>query len=123
MVGLRGKAGARPSELSGGQQQRVAIARALAMRPKIMPFDGPMSVLDRELVGEVLAVLRDLAGGQNMTTDSGSRTRCAVARQYLDRVVFMDEGAVVEQGHPEEMFADPAEARTREFPQRVLNPG
>jgi polar amino acid transport system ATP-binding protein len=117
-VGLEDKLDAYPAQLSGGQQQRVAIARALAMEPKLMLFDEPTSALDPETVGEVLAVMRDLAaGGMTMLVVTHE---IGFAREVADTVVFMDEGRVVEQGPPESVLECPAEPRTREFLARVL---
>jgi polar amino acid transport system ATP-binding protein len=117
MVGLRAKAGAYPRELSGGQQQRVAIARALAMRPRLMLFDEPTSALDPELVGEVLTVMRRLASeGMTMMVVTHEM---GFARDVADRVVFMDAGAVVEQGPPGEVLDHPRHERTRAFLKRV----
>ena len=119
-VGLAGKEDAWPSSLSGGQQQRVAIARALAMRPKAVLFDEPTSALDPELVGEVLAVMRDLAReGMTMMVVTHEM---GFAREVADRVVFMDRGVVVEEGPPSEVLAAPREARTQDFLRRVLRP-
>jgi polar amino acid transport system ATP-binding protein len=116
-VGLAEKADAYPAHLSGGQQQRVAIARALSMEPDMMLFDEPTSALDPELVGEVLAVMRDLArDGMTMmivTHEMG------FAREVADRVVFMDGGVVVEEGPPDRVLGDPAHERTRRFLQMV----
>ncbi len=117
-VGLAHKAAAYPSELSGGQQQRVAIARALAMRPRLMLFDEPTSALDPELVGEVLAVMRDLA--ERGTTMLVVTHELGFAREVGHRVVFMDHGRVVEQAAARDLFAAPREARTREFLAAVL---
>ena len=117
-VGLAHKAGAYPAELSGGQQQRVAIARSLAMRPKLMLFDEPTSALDPELVGEVLAVMRDLA--QSGMTMLVVTHELGFAREVGNRVVFMDAGRVVEQGVAAELLARPQESRTREFLAAVL---
>src|SRR5437899_7006753 len=112
-VGLADKAKAYPAELSGGQQQRVAIARALALGPKIMLFDEPTSALDPELRGSVLAVMRDLrASGMTMVVVSHEMR---FAREAADRVVFMEEGAIVEQGPPTLIFSPDAGARTRAF--------
>jgi polar amino acid transport system ATP-binding protein len=117
MVGLLGRAHAYPSELSGGQQQRVAIARALAMRPQLMLFDEPTSALDPELVGEVLAVMRRLAGeGMTMVVVTHEM---GFAREVADRVVFMDGGVIVEQGPPSGILDDPQHERTRVFLKRV----
>ena len=117
-VGLADKTDAYPSQLSGGQQQRVAIARALAMEPKLMLFDEPTSALDPELVGEVLAVMRDLAAsGMTMMVVTHE---LAFAREVGDELVFMADGAIVERGAPRTVLASPAEPRTREFLSRVL---
>ena len=117
-VGLLGKAAAYPRQLSGGQQQRVAIARALAMRPKLMLFDEPTSALDPELVGDVLAVMRDLAAsGMTMMVVTHEM---GFAREVGDTLVFMDEGVVVESGPPREVLASPQHERTRTFLSRVL---
>ncbi len=116
-VGLGDKADAYPNELSGGQQQRVAIARALAMRPKLMLFDEPTSALDPELVGDVLAVMRDLAT-QGMTMIVVTH-EMAFAREVADHVVFMDGGVVVEQGPPTQVLVNPQHARTQDFLRRV----
>jgi polar amino acid transport system ATP-binding protein len=117
-VGLPGREDAYPAQLSGGQQQRVAIARALAMRPKLMLFDEPTSALDPELVGEVLAVMRDLAGG-GMTMVVVTH-EMGFAREVADRVLFMADGVVVEHGTPEQVLSNPQNQRTREFLTRVL---
>jgi polar amino acid transport system ATP-binding protein len=112
-VGLADKARAHPAELSGGQQQRVAIARAIALEPKIMLFDEPTSALDPELRGSVLAVMRDLrASGMTMVVVSHEMR---FAREAADRVVFLEEGAIVEQGEPAFIFGPDAGARTRAF--------
>jgi polar amino acid transport system ATP-binding protein len=112
-VGLREKAKSYPSELSGGQQQRVAIARALALEPTIMLFDEPTSALDPELVGSVLAVLRELKiGGMTMLVVSHEMR---FARDVADRVIFMDHGVIVEEGTPTQIFTSPREPRTRAF--------
>ena len=112
-VGLAEKARAYPAELSGGQQQRVAIARALALEPKLMLFDEPTSALDPELVGSVLNVMRELRrAGMTMLVVSHEMR---FARDAADRVIFMDHGAVVEEGSPEQSFAQPRESRTRAF--------
>ncbi len=116
-VGLADKADMYPAKLSGGQQQRVAIARALAMEPALMLFDEATSALDPELVGEVLAVMRDLAqGGMTMVVVTHEM---AFARQVANRVVFMDAGQIVEEGAPEQLFANPKHQRTREFLSKV----
>ncbi|MBV8826781.1 MAG: amino acid ABC transporter ATP-binding protein [Hyphomicrobiales bacterium] len=112
-VGLADKARSHPAELSGGQQQRVAIARAIALEPKIMLFDEPTSALDPELRGSVLAVMRDLrASGMTMVVVSHEMR---FAREAADRVVFLEEGAIVEQGPPGLIFGPEAGARTRAF--------
>ncbi|MCB8878318.1 amino acid ABC transporter ATP-binding protein [Acidisoma silvae] len=116
-VGLAGKEGHYPSMLSGGQQQRVAIARALAMEPKLMLFDEPTSALDPELVGEVLEVMRELvASGMTMVVVTHEM---GFARDVADRVIFMEDGAIVEEGKPLAFFSAPVEARTRSFLARV----
>ena len=116
-VGLAERANAYPGQLSGGQQQRVAIARALAMQPKLMLFDEPTSALDPELVGEVLGVMRELArDGMTMIVVTHEM---GFAREVADRVVFMDGGVVVEQGHPRQVISNPQHARTRSFLQRM----
>ncbi len=117
-VGLADKAASYPSQLSGGQQQRVAIARALAMEPQLMLFDEPTSALDPELVGDVLAAMRRLAGtGMTMMVVTHE---LAFAREVGDELVFMADGRIVEHGHPRTVLAAPQEARTREFLSRVL---
>lgn len=118
MVGLADKADAYPASLSGGQQQRVAIARALAMEPKIMLFDEPTSALDPELVGEVLSVMTKLAeSGMTMIVVTHE---IGFAREVADRVIFMDGGYIVEEGHPSEVLVNPQEERTHTFLKRVL---
>lgn len=112
-MGLSGKEKAYPHELSGGQQQRVAIARALALKPKILCFDEPTSALDPELTGEVLQVVRSLA--QKKTTMVIVTHEMAFARDVADHILFMDEGVIVEEGPPEEVFGRPKEERTRQF--------
>ena len=117
-VGLLDKIDAYPNQLSGGQQQRVAIARALAMQPAIMLFDEPTSALDPEMVGEVLSVMQTLAEeGMTMIVVSHEM---GFARRVADRVLFMDEGLIVEAGTPSEIFDTPAEDRTRRFLSSVL---
>jgi polar amino acid transport system ATP-binding protein len=112
-VGLADKAAAYPAELSGGQQQRVAIARALSLEPKIMLFDEPTSALDPELVGSVLAVMRDMRrAGMTMVVVSHEMR---FAREAADRVMFMEAGRIVEEGPPERIFSAPENARTRAF--------
>ncbi|GAA4683626.1 amino acid ABC transporter ATP-binding protein [Streptomyces youssoufiensis] len=117
-VGLADKAGNYPAQLSGGQQQRVAIARALAMEPKLMLFDEPTSALDPELVGDVLDVMRDLAeSGMTMIVVTHEM---GFAREVGDALVFMDDGAVVETGHPREVLTNPQHERTKSFLSKVL---
>jgi polar amino acid transport system ATP-binding protein len=118
-VGLTGREDFYPSQLSGGQQQRVAIARAMAMRPSVMLFDEPTSALDPELVGEVLAVMRDLAltGGITMLVVTHEM---GFAREVSDRVVFMDQGRLVEQGTPEQILGNPQHERTKAFLSAVI---
>ncbi len=117
-VGLEDKLNSRPSDLSGGQQQRVAIARALAMEPDIMLFDEPTSALDPEMVGEVLAVMKELAAmGMTMVVVTHEM---GFARDVADRVLFIDEGIVMEEGTPEEVFGAPKNKRTQEFLNKVL---
>ena len=117
-VGLDSKAEAYPSQLSGGQKQRVAIARALAMNPDVMLFDEPTSALDPEMVGEVLAVMKELvADGMTMVVVTHE---IGFAREVADRVVFMDGGYIVEQGTPEEVINHPKEPRTIDFLNKVL---
>ena len=117
-VGLSSTANAKPHMLSGGQQQRVAIARALAMEPKALLFDEPTSALDPELVGEVLSVMRDLAKeGMTMVIVTHEM---AFARDVADRVVFMADGYIVEEGDPKEVFSNPKEERTKAFLSRYL---
>lgn len=117
-VGLEDKADAYPSQLSGGQKQRVAIARALAMKPDIMLFDEPTSALDPEMVGEVLAVMKELAAdGMTMVVVTHE---IGFAREVADRVIFMEGGYIVEQGTPEELILHPKERRTVDFLSKVL---
>lgn len=117
-VGLSDKADAYPAQLSGGQQQRVAIARALAMDPKLMLFDEPTSALDPELVGEVLAVMKKLAGaGMTMIVVTHEM---GFAREVADQLVFMDDGVIVETGPPREVLGNPAHERTRAFLSKVM---
>ncbi len=117
-VGLTEKADAYPRQLSGGQQQRVAIARALAIKPKLMLFDEPTSALDPELVGEVLATMRDLAE-QGLTMIVVTH-EIGFAKEAADRVVFMDGGYIVEQGKPEDVLVNPEHPRTRTFLGRFI---
>ena len=117
-VGLADKLASYPAQLSGGQQQRVAIARALAMAPKLMLFDEPTSALDPELVGDVLDVMRDLArDGMTMIVVTHE---IGFAREVADKLVFMDEGVIVEAGDPREVLANPRHERTRAFLSKVL---
>ncbi len=117
-VGLLDKIDAYPNQLSGGQQQRVAIARALAMQPSIMLFDEPTSSLDPEMVGEVLAVMQSLAEeGMTMVVVTHEM---GFARQVADRVLFLDDGLMVEEGTPAQLFDSPKEERTRRFLSKVL---
>lgn len=117
-VGLSEKADAYPSQLSGGQKQRVAIARALAMQPEIMLFDEPTSALDPEMVGEVLDVIKDLAkSGMTMVVVTHEM---GFAREVGTRVLFMDQGVVMESGTPEEIFGNPQNERTKNFLSKVL---
>ena len=117
-VGLAEKADEFPTRLSGGQQQRVAIARALAMNPEVMLFDEPTSALDHEMVGEVLDVMKELAEtGMTMIVVTHEM---GFAREVSDRVLFMDEGIIYEEGTPEEIFNHPKNSRTKEFLSKVL---
>ena len=117
-VGLTNKAKAYPSSLSGGQKQRIAIARALAMEPDVMLFDEPTSALDTEMVGEVLSVMKDLAKeGMTMVVVTHEM---GFAREVGDRILFMDEGNIVEQGTPEQIFSNPQNPRTIDFLSKVL---
>ncbi|MCC3264521.1 amino acid ABC transporter ATP-binding protein [Arthrobacter gengyunqii] len=117
-VGLADKAGARPAQLSGGQKQRVAIARALAMAPDIMLFDEATSALDPEMVGEVLQVIRDLAkAGMTMVVVTHEM---GFAREVADRVIFMADGHIVEEGDPETFFSHPKHPRLQDFLAKVL---
>jgi polar amino acid transport system ATP-binding protein len=117
-VGLSDKAETMPSKLSGGQQQRVAIARALAMNPNIMLFDEPTSALDPEMVGEVLQVMKELAKeGMTMVVVTHEM---GFAKEVSDRVIFMDDGYIVEENIPLELFSNPKEKRTKDFLNKVL---
>lgn len=117
-VGLEDKLHAYPDSLSGGQKQRVAMARALAMDPNVMLFDEPTSALDVEMVGEVLEVMKDLAdSGMSMVVVTHEM---GFAREVADRVIFMDDGYIVEQSTPEELFTNPKEPRTQDFLNKVL---
>jgi polar amino acid transport system ATP-binding protein len=116
-VGLADKASARPSALSGGQQQRVAIARALAMKPELMLFDEPTSALDPEMVGEVIAVMKELvADGMTMIVVTHEM---GFARTAADRLIMFDHGVIVEEGTPDKLIADPEHDRTRAFLRRI----
>ena len=117
-VGLEDKADSYPAQLSGGQKQRIAIVRALCMEPEVMLFDEPTSALDPEMVGEVLDVMKELA-------KSGMTMVCVThemgfAREVADRVLFMDEGKILEEGTPQEIFTNPKEQRTKDFLNKVL---
>jgi len=117
-VGIKDKANAYPDQLSGGQQQRVAIARALAMDPKIMLFDEPTSALDPEMIGEVLDVMKNLAReGMTMVVVTHEM---GFAKEVADRVIFMDMGAIVEEGTPEHFFTSPVNERTKLFLSQIL---
>lgn len=118
-VGLKEKAYVYPNSLSGGQKQRVAIARALAMKPKIMLFDEPTSALDPEMVGEVLAVMKNLAIKHGMTMVVVTH-EMGFAREVCDKVVFMADGLIVEEGCPKDIFDNPKHARTKEFLSKIL---
>ncbi|MBT0781455.1 ectoine/hydroxyectoine ABC transporter ATP-binding protein EhuA [Paracoccus sp. pheM1] len=121
-VGLSAKMDHYPSQLSGGQKQRVAIARALAMRPEIMLFDEVTSALDPELVEEVLNVLRDISRETKMTMLMVTH-EMSFAHEFSDRILFLDGGSIVEQGHPDEIFGNPREERTRSFLKKVVAAG
>ena len=119
-VGLAEKASSYPSELSGGQQQRVAIARAMALKPQVMLFDEPTSALDPELVGDVLEVMRDMkSAGMTMLVVSHEMN---FAQEAADRVIFMDNGKIIEEGTPEKIFLSPENERTKLFLTRVSGP-
>lgn len=118
-VGLAHKENSYPDQLSGGQQQRVAIARALAMKPEVMLFDEPTSALDPEMVGEVLKVMQDLAReGMTMVVVTHEM---GFAKEVGDRVLFMDEGTIIEEGKPKELFESPKNERTRSFLGKILH--
>ncbi|MCM1267577.1 MAG: amino acid ABC transporter ATP-binding protein [Bacteroidales bacterium] len=118
-VGVDSQAGKVPAQLSGGQQQRVAIARALAMHPKAILFDEPTSALDPEMIGEVLAVMTELAeDGMTMVIVTHEMN---FARKVADRVIFMDDGVIVEEGRPEEFFASPKTQRAQDFLNAIQN--
>ena len=117
-VGLLDKAGSYPAQLSGGQKQRIAIVRALCMKPEVMLFDEPTSALDPEMVGEVLDVMKGLArSGMTMVCVTHEM---GFAREVADRVLFMDDGNIVEEGTPQEIFGNPKEKRTQDFLNKVL---
>ena len=118
MVGLQSKADVYPAQISGGQKQRIAIARALAMEPDLMLFDEPTSALDPEITGEVLNVMKRLA--DNHTTMIIVTHEMGFAKEVADRVMFMDEGVIVEEGGPEEIFVDPKSERLRAFLSSML---
>ncbi len=118
-VGLKDRANAYPSQLSGGQKQRVAIVRALCMSPDVMLFDEPTSALDPEMVGEVLSVMKDLAK-EGMTMVCVTH-EMGFAKEVADRVIFMAEGQIIEEGKPEEIFTNPKDERTQSFLKSVLN--
>jgi L-cystine transport system ATP-binding protein len=120
-VGLGDKLNAYPSELSGGQQQRVGIARALALNPEVILLDEPTSALDPELVGEVLAVIRKIA--KEGITMIIVTHEMGFAQDVASRVVFMDQGVIVEEGKPSELFRSPKEERTKQFLQRITPEG
>ena len=117
-IGLADKVNAYPSMISGGQKQRVAIVRALAMNPEVMLFDEPTSALDPEMVGEVLSLMHELADeGMTMIVVTHEM---GFAKEVANRVLFMDEGVIIEQNTPEELFGNPQHARTRDFLSKVL---
>jgi polar amino acid transport system ATP-binding protein len=117
-VGLQDKANTYPQKLSGGQKQRIAIVRALAMAPDVMLFDEPTSALDPEMVGEVLDVMKKLASeGMTMVVVTHEM---GFAKEVGDRIIFMDEGIIMEQGTPEEIFTNPQNPRTKDFLSKVL---
>jgi polar amino acid transport system ATP-binding protein len=118
-VGLGDKLDAYPARLSGGQQQRVAIARSLAMKPKVILFDEPTSALDPELVGEVLKVMQQLA--EEGMTMAVVTHEMGFAREVASRVLFLDQGRILEQGAPEEILKNPKNERTRDFLRRVIH--
>lgn len=117
-IGLEDKAKSYPENLSGGQKQRIAIARALAMNPSVILFDEPTSALDPEMVGEVLSVMKELANeGMTMVVVTHEM---GFAREVSDRVIFMDDGNIIEQGTPEQIFTSPSNIRTKEFLGKIL---
>lgn len=118
-VGILEKAGSRPSQLSGGQQQRVAIARGLAMKPKILLFDEPTSALDPEMINEVLEVMKLLAKEEGSTMVVVTH-EMGFAREVADRVIFMDEGQIVEENTPDAFFTNPKEERAKNFLSKIL---
>ena len=118
IVGLTEKAYAYPGQLSGGQKQRIAIVRSLALKPKVMLFDEPTSALDPEMVGEVLELMKELA--RNGMTMIVVTHEMGFAREVADRVLFMDEGIIYEQGSPEQIFSSPVNERTQKFLRAVL---
>lgn len=118
-IGLEDKANAYPKQLSGGQQQRIAIIRALAMAPSVMLFDEPTSALDPEMVGEVLDVMKSLAEDEGMTMVVVTH-EMGFAKEVGDRVLFMDDGKIVEQGNPEDLFNNPQHPRTKDFLGKIL---
>lgn len=118
-VGMEQYIHAKPRQLSGGQKQRVAIARALAMEPDVMLFDEPTSALDPEMVGEVLKVMKQL--GESGLTMLVVTHEMGFAKEVADRVIFMDQGVIAEEGPPEEIFNNPKQERTREFLKRILD--
>lgn len=118
-IGLEDKAHAYPKQLSGGQQQRIAIIRALAMSPQVMLFDEPTSALDPEMVGEVLGVMKTLAEDEGMTMVVVTH-EMGFAKEVGDRVLFMDDGKIVEKGSPDELFNNPQHPRTKDFLRKVL---
>jgi polar amino acid transport system ATP-binding protein len=117
-VGLTEKRDVYPSKLSGGQQQRIAIARALAMKPMLMLFDEPTSALDPEMIGEVLEVMKELAGEMTMIVVSHEM---GFSRAAADRIIFMDEGRIIEDTTPDELYTNPKEERTKEFLSKILH--
>ncbi len=122
MVGLANKADAMPSQLSGGQKQRVAIARALALHPKIMLFDEVTSALDPELVEEVLLVMKQLAAETDMTMLLVTH-EMGFAHEFADRVLFLDQGLICEQGPPDQIFRNPQQDRTKSFLHKIIAAG
>jgi ABC-type polar amino acid transport system ATPase subunit len=117
-VGLSEKRDQYPNQLSGGQQQRIAIARALAMKPSLMLFDEPTSALDPEMIGEVLSVMEELAKEITLVVVSHEM---GFARAAADRILFVDEGVIIEDTTPEQLFANPREERTKLFLSKILN--